>query len=86
MARDYLLVGATRHTLRVPIVGEIKRSVLANGDADGLVPDLTFAGDESGQKVFIAAVGMAILHGDVNDFVAGAVGAIPCAAAPARQA
>src|SRR5580658_2035658 len=59
------------------IVGDEQATVFGDGDAYGAAPDLAVFRDETGEEVFVTAVGVAVVHGDVNDFVAGAVGAVP---------
>src|SRR5271166_3576532 len=59
------------------IVGDEQAAVFGDRDAYRPAPDLAVIGDEAGEEVFVAAVGAAVVHGDVNDFVAGAVGAVP---------
>ena len=59
------------------VVGDEQAAVFGDGDAYWAAPDLAVFGDETGEEVFVAAVGVAVVHGDANDFVAGAVGAVP---------
>src|SRR5271155_202381 len=59
------------------VVGDEQATVFGDGDTYGTAPDLAVFGDEAGKEVFIAAVGVAVVHGDVNDFVAGAVSTVP---------
>ena len=33
--------------------------------------------DEAGEEVFVLAGGVAVVHGQADDFVAGALGAVP---------
>src|ERR1700758_1989291 len=59
------------------VVGDEERTVRSDGDADGTTPDLTVLGDEAVEEVVGFAVGVAVLHGDEDDVVAGAVLAVP---------
>ncbi len=59
------------------VVGDVEAAVVAYGDADGPAPDLAVGGDEAGEEVVVLAGGVAVFHGDEDDFVAGAVGAVP---------
>ncbi len=61
------------------VVGYVEAAVVAYGDAYGAAPDLAFGGYEAGEEVVVFAGGLAVLHGDDNDFVAGTVGAVPAA-------
>jgi len=59
------------------IVGDEEAAIFSDSDADGAAPDLAVRGDEAGEEVFVAAFGSAVVHGDADDFVTGAVLAIP---------
>jgi hypothetical protein len=59
------------------VVGYKKRAVLSNCNSDRPAPDLTVRCDESGEEIFILSGSMAVVHRDADDFVAGAVGAVP---------
>ena len=49
------------------IVGNEQAAVFADSDAYRAAPDLAVFGDKAGEEVFVAAVGVAVVHGDVND-------------------
>src|SRR5271163_1859650 len=59
------------------VVGDEQTAILGDGDAYGATPHLAVLGDETGQEVFVAAIGVAAVHGDADDLIAGAVGAVP---------
>ena len=59
------------------VVGDEHAAVFGDGDAYGTAPDLAVFGDETGEEVFIAAVGVAVVHGNADDLITGAVGAVP---------
>src|SRR5277367_6719378 len=59
------------------IVGDEQAAVFRNGDPYGAAPHLAVFSDETGEEVFVAAVGVTVVHGDADDFVASAVGAVP---------
>ncbi len=61
------------------VVGYVEAAVGAYGYAYGAAPDLAVGGYEAGEEVVVFAGGVAVLHGDDDDFVAGAVGAVPAA-------
>src|ERR1700677_2192824 len=52
-------------------------AVVRDGDTDRSTPDLAILGDEPGEEVLVTAIGMAVVHGDANDFVACTAGAVP---------
>lgn len=59
------------------VVGDVEGAVVACGDAYGAAPDLAVGGDEAGEEVLVLAGGVAVAHGDADDLVAAAVGAVP---------
>jgi hypothetical protein len=59
------------------VIGDEHAAVFGDGDVYGSAPDLAVFGDEAGEEVFVAAVGLAVVHGDADDFVAGSVGTVP---------
>src|ERR1700722_2109161 len=59
------------------IVGNEQAAVFGYGDAYGAAPDLAVFGDEAREEVFVATIGVTIVHGDAYNFVAGAVGSAP---------
>ena len=61
------------------VVGYVEAAVGSYGDSYGTAPDLAVGGYEAGEEVIVFPGGVAVFHGDVDDFVAGAVGAVPAA-------
>src|SRR5271170_8294437 len=59
------------------VVGDEQTAILGDGDAYGATPHLAVLGDETGQEVFVAAIGVAAVHGDADDLITGTVGAVP---------
>ena len=60
------------------IVGDEDGAVFGGGYADGSAPGVAIWQDESGEEVFVAAVGVSgVMEGHANDLVAGAGGAVP---------
>ena len=58
------------------VVGNEHAAVLGDGDVYGAAPDLAVFGNEAGEEVFVATIGVAVEHGDADDFLAGAVGTV----------
>ena len=54
-------------------------AVLGDRDAHRAAPDLAVGGNEAGQEVVVLAGGVAVVHRDDDDLVAGAVLAVPAA-------
>ena len=65
------------------VVRDEERSVSADGDAHRTAPDLAVGCGEASEEVLELASGAACVHGDADDFVAGAVTRFqePCSAA-----
>lgn len=59
------------------VVRDIERSIAACSNTNRTAPDLTVFGYESSEKVFITSIGVAIVHGNPDDLVTGASGAVP---------
>jgi len=59
------------------VVGDEEAAVVAYSDANRTAPDLAVGSDEAGEEVVVLAGGFAVFHGDGDDFVAGAVEAVP---------
>src|SRR6185437_1853614 len=59
------------------VIGDEERAVRCDRDTNGTAPDLAVFGDKAIEEVVILAGGMAVLHGDEDDIVAGAVLAVP---------
>ena len=59
------------------VVGDEHAAVCAEGDAYGAAPDVAFRCDEPGEEVFVAAFGLAVVHGDADDLVASSFGSVP---------
>ena len=59
------------------IVCDEDAAVFGDGDTDRPPPDPAVSRHETGEEVFVTAIGMAVVHGDADDFVAGAIGAVP---------
>src|SRR5271156_4417810 len=59
------------------VVGDEQAAVLGDGAAYGSAPHLAVFCDETGEKVLEASIGMAAVHRDADDLIAGAVGAVP---------
>lgn len=61
------------------VVGDEERAVGSDGDTDGTAPDISVAraDGEAGKEVLVFAGRVAVAHGQADDFVAGALGAVP---------
>src|ERR1035441_7237681 len=59
------------------VIGHEQRSVLRFRNTHRPSPDFAVGGHEPGEEVFILSGGVAVLHRQPNDLVAGALGAIP---------
>src|SRR3569833_4109621 len=59
------------------VVGYEERSVFALSDTDRATPHFVIAYGEAGKEVFILAGGAAVLHGQADNFVSTALGAVP---------
>src|SRR3954471_13298862 len=59
------------------VVRDEEGAILGFCNTDGATPDVPVADGEAGEEVFVLASGMAVLHGQANDFIAGALGAVP---------
>ena len=69
----------TCQTERVPSSVTKSEPSLRDRDAYRPTPDLAIGGDEAGEEVVVLAGGVAVVHGDADDLVAGAVLAVPAA-------
>src|ERR1035438_1806408 len=59
------------------VVGREHASVIGDGDTYRPAPDLAIFRDETGKEVFVAPVGMTVVHGNEDDFVACTVHTVP---------
>ena len=59
------------------VVRDEERAVVASGDAYGAAPDFAVRGDEAGEEILVLASGVAVAHGNADDLVSAAVGAVP---------
>src|ERR1700730_10557911 len=59
------------------VVGDKQRPILAHRYADRPAPDLAIRRHEARKEVFILSGRMAVPHGDADDLIAGAMGAVP---------
>src|SRR5579864_406944 len=59
------------------VIADEQRSIFADGDTHRPSPDLAFLGNEAGEKVFVVACGMAVFQRHADDFIAGALVAVP---------
>ena len=59
------------------VVCDEDAAVFRDGDTDRPPPDQAVFRHETGEEVFVTAISMAVVHGDADDFVAGAIGAVP---------
>src|ERR1700733_92211 len=73
------LFACVNHAPHAPraVVRDVKRTVMADGDAHGPAPHLAVRGDETGEEVFVGSGGLPIPHGDHDYFIATALRAIP---------
>src|ERR1035441_2913316 len=62
-----------------PVVGDEQRPVLSDRDPHRAAPDLAVGSDKAGQEVVVLAGGVAVVQGNVDHLVAGAVLAVPAA-------
>src|ERR1035441_8484031 len=62
-----------------PVVGDEQRPVLSDRDPHRAAPDLAVGGDKAGQEVVVLPGGVAVVQGNVDHLVAGAVLAVPAA-------
>ncbi len=59
------------------VIGDEQAAIFGDRDTYGAAPYLAVFGDEAGEEVFVAAIGVAVVHRDADDFVARAVGTVP---------
>ena len=59
------------------VVGDVEVSIAADGDTDRTAPHLTVFGHESSEEVFVAALGLTVVHGDADDLIACTLRAVP---------
>jgi len=59
------------------VVGDEHAAVIGDCDTYWPAPDLAVFRDKASEEVFVASLGMAIVRGDADDFVAGAAGTVP---------
>jgi hypothetical protein len=59
------------------VIGDEHAAVLGNRDTYGPAPDLSVFRDKAGEKVLVASVGVAVVHGNADDLLSGTVLSVP---------
>ena len=59
------------------VIGHEQGAVAALRDAYRPAPDLAVGGDEAGEEVLVFAGGVAVVHGEADDFIAGSLRPVP---------
>src|SRR5689334_12038287 len=59
------------------VVADEQRTVIAHGNTYRTSPDMAVIYDKPGHKIFIAAQGLAVFHGNADHFISRAAAAVP---------